>query len=303
VANDYLDDLDQLNRILAEDGYLFFRGVLDRREVRRVKDDFSQVLRAQGFVGPSESNPEWTGRAFDALDDAPLYALTSYDDLSHSPHTISVLEKIFGEPVFVYRNATLRYAFPEDGAHVTPAHQDHFFIRETDRFRTLWIPVMDIDEIVGGLAVAPGSHKTGLVSHEVNENVYSYVLKGRKQRGIPLERVPLPWLTTDYHPGDLLVFHSHTVHWALPNRSNVIRLSFDTRCQPVSIARTWQSQTTIPEQRQYRVDVQRIATEEGATEPLFEVLIIEMMRRGAPVDRSVIKTLIQELGASATMGG
>jgi hypothetical protein len=302
VANDDLDNLDRLNQILAEDGYLFFRGVLDPDEVGRVREDFIRVLQAQGFVAPGEASPTWTGRAFDLLDDDPLYALTSYDELANSPRTISVLERIFGEPVFVNRNATLRYAFPEDAAHVTPAHQDHFFIRETDRFRTLWVPVMDIDQAVGGLAVAPGSQNRGLQPHEVNESVYSYVLKGRKQRGIPLERVAPPWLTADYHPEDLLVFHSHTIHWALPNRSNVIRLSFDTRCQPASIPRTWQSQTTILEQREYRRTAQRVATEEGASEPLFEEMIIEMMRRGAPVDRGIIKMLMKELGPSAVTG-
>jgi len=39
------------------------------------------------------------------------------------------------------------------------------------------------------------------------------------------------WATTDYHPGDVIVFHCMTPHAALPNRGSALRLSGDFRWQ------------------------------------------------------------------------
>ena len=39
-ANSYLDDFGCLTTLFEQEGYLFFRGVLDRNEVDRVKRDF-----------------------------------------------------------------------------------------------------------------------------------------------------------------------------------------------------------------------------------------------------------------------
>src|SRR5947209_7821193 len=195
------------------------------------------------------------------------------------------MERVFGQPIFMFKGTNIRYALPHDRLHVTPPHQDHFFIRGNSEFRTLWVPLMEIGRTVGGLAIAEGSHKRGLREHQEQENVYSYQMKGRKQVGVALAHIGEPWLTTDYWPGDVLVFHSLMLHWALPNCSDRVRLSLDARCQPKTTPRTWQAEKTIPELRQYRQDLKRIATEEGASEELFETVVIEMMKRGLDAER------------------
>jgi hypothetical protein len=90
----------------------------------------------------------------------------------------------------------------------------------------------------------------------------------------------------DYRPGDILVFHSMMLHWALPDRSDCVRLSLDARCQRRCTPPSWQAEKTIPEQRQYRLDVKRIATEESASEALFEAVVIEIMKRAVSRTRS-----------------
>jgi hypothetical protein len=127
--------------------------------------------------------------------------------------------------------------------------------------------------------------------------VYSYVFKGRKQKGLPLEFVPQPWLTADYHPGDLLVFHNLMVHWALPNRSDRIRVSIDNRCQPINAPRTWQAEKSIIEARAFRKTAQQVATDEGASEELFKAIIIQLMGRDLEPGRLQIKALMAELTA------
>lgn len=299
-ANEYLGDAKRLNELFEEEGYLFFRNVL--RGTEKVKRDFIRVLQEQGAVKPGVSEPIWTGLASEHVDDTGLYEAPSHMELFDLPQNAALVERIFGEPVFIFRSPTIRYALPTDAAHVTPPHQDYFFVRINQSFRTMWVPLMDIDEQVGGLVLAPGIHKRGLLEHKEQENVYSYIFKGRKQKGLTLESLPQPWLTTDYHPGDLLIFHNLMVHWALPNRSDRVRLSIDNRCQPANAQRTWQAEKSILQARKFRDAAKRIATEEGASEEVFEALIIEMMRRNLEPQRELIRSLIAEISSQVPAG-
>ena len=293
-SNEYLDNSSKLAAILDDQGYLFFRGVLDRAEVDRVKNDMVSVLQGQGLVKLGQREPLWSGKDLESLQDDDLYALESYGALCEGSAK-KVADKVFGGSAFMFKGPTLRYSLPSDAAHVTPAHQDYFFIRANDEFRTLWMPLMEIDESVGGLVVAAGSHKSGLRDHVERDDVFSYVLKGRKQKGVALEDIAPPWLTTDYKPGDLLMFHSLTLHWALPNTSDRIRLSIDTRAQPASTPRTFQMTRRIPEQRSYRVTVQQLALEQGASQQLFEAVVIEMMKRDLDPTSANVKQVMQDL--------
>jgi Phytanoyl-CoA dioxygenase (PhyH) len=52
--------------------------------------------------------------------------------------------------------------------------------------------------------------------------------------GVDVSELQGPWLSADYEIGDALFFHSLTVHRALPNRGDTIRVSIDCRAQPWS---------------------------------------------------------------------
>ena len=256
TANDHLGDVHLLDSIFNRQGYLFFRGVLDTQQVLEVKGDFVRELGRQGFVEPGGPEPIWTAKSLEELDDGRLYALDYYPKLLDSDATQGFFERLFGGPVFTFRSCTIRYTVPNDEKHGSPPHQDHFYINHTTDFRTMWVPLMDIYLELAGLAVAESSHKPGLREH-VEQDVYSYVLKGRKQKGVALQSIGEPWLTASYSPGDILVFHPHMLHWAPPNRSDKVRLSIDVRCQPASSLRSWQSESTLLEQRQFRTTCRR----------------------------------------------
>ena len=296
-ADELLDRPEELRDAFERDGYLFFRGVLDRAEVDRVAGDLLAAMRAEDLVEPPADGRQparWSGRQLDAIDDRGFYEVPYYPELIDTETTQRFLRRVFGEPVFTFRSLTVRYALPADDRHISLPHQDHFFIRHTAAFRTLWVPLLPTEPAGGALAVAAGSHRAGLRRHEETD-VLSYVLKGRRQRGLPLADVPQPWHTTTYRPGDALIFHSHTLHWALPNESDSVRLSVDVRCQPASEPRSWQSRTTLAEQRELRRAAQAIAAAEGMSEDLFEKVIIEMMAQGVPAERDRMVELAASL--------
>ena len=103
-----------------------------------------------------------------------------------------------------------------------------------------------------------------------------------------MESIPQPWLTAHYHPGDLLIFHNLMIHWSLPNRSDRIRLSIDTREPGRLRCPSWRRGGFERPRR-------KIADEEGASEALLEDLMIELMRRGWEPERANIKALMVEL--------
>src|SRR4030095_2976676 len=158
TANHLLNDFDKLSALYHEDGYLFFRSVLDEHAVLRAKQEFVGVLQQQGVAKVDEAEAIWTGAGLDQIDDDALYALDAYQELLDLESTRRFVEGIFAEPVFMYRNVDIRFALPNDEKHLTPSHQDHFFIRQTESFRTLWIPLMTIERKVWGLPAAGRRH-------------------------------------------------------------------------------------------------------------------------------------------------
>ena len=295
VANELLGKPAELEAVYQEEGYLFLRGVLDPQLIANVRQEFLRELQRQEFAEPGSEPPVWTGRAPDALDDGPLYALPAYVDLCNAPSTMALFERVLGGPLYVFRNTVLRFAFPEDTRHLTCPHQDGYFHENTPGFRTFWMPLMDIGRDVGGLALAAGSHKRGTLQHVYMNAVSATGYAGRRRRGVREEDVAGTPLTADYRPGDVVVFHRNTIHWALENRSRFIRLSVDARAQPAALSRSWEAQHTVAEGRLYRRDVTALAVAEGASADQAETLLDRMLRGGHAVEQHRVRALLQEI--------
>ena len=89
----------------------------------------------------------------------------------------------------------------------------------------MWMPLGDCPREMGPLAVAAGSHTTGILPTKVGSGA------GGMDIAAP---IPGTWVTGDFAAGDALIFQDVTVHKALPNRSRSIRMSFDARYQELS---------------------------------------------------------------------
>ena len=78
---------------------------------------------------------------------------------------------------------------------------------------------------MGGLAIARGSHQDGVRDFTVSNGA------GAMEVIDPLEG---SWVAGPLQAGDVLIFHSLTVHKGLPNLTNRLRLSLDNRYQRAS---------------------------------------------------------------------
>ena len=86
---------------------------------------------------------------------------------------------------------------------------------------TTWIPLQDIlDKKIGGIQVAPGSHKNGFIEHqESGPNYNKYLgLNNHEMKKLKIKGVPV-----FLKAGDVLMFHPLLAHGSIPNKSNHIR--------------------------------------------------------------------------------
>jgi ectoine hydroxylase-related dioxygenase (phytanoyl-CoA dioxygenase family) len=230
-----LDQPEKLREQAQQDGYLFFRGLIDTDSIYSLRQDFLEICHRHGWAQGGEALMDGirTGGPFMEGDDGyvpvldEFQSMESFHAFAHHPAILDMCDKLFGEKTLVHPRNIGRIMFPENTKYTTPAHQDYIHIRGTEETYTAWIPLGPCLTELGGLSILSGSHRSGI-----------YPVKpafGAGGLGIdtePLEADGLYWVAGDYEIGDALFFHSHAVHKALPNQSpDRIRLSVDYRYQ------------------------------------------------------------------------
>jgi ectoine hydroxylase-related dioxygenase (phytanoyl-CoA dioxygenase family) len=213
-------------------GYVLVRDLLPRVAVGTVLDDVTQVLSAAGWLQagrhPMERAVE-VGVAYGDPDPEfkrvyqQVFNLESLHALPHQPPLREVMKMLVGEQVLVHPKPIGRLIFPHCERLVTHAHQDYEFMGGDPECYTVWIPLHDCPIDVGPLKILEGSHRFGAQSHE-RENLHV--------PEIPLEAMAGDgWVGGHVNAGDVLIFHSLTVHAASANLSDRMRLSLDCRFQ------------------------------------------------------------------------
>ena len=234
ISNDLLDDPVALRARLAEDGYLYFRQVLDPQAVLRVRQDVLDALAGLGWVEPGIPR---TGRCTIApLHEADeefiagyqaVQRLQSFHELAHHPSLMRVMHAAKGDTAFPHPLKIARINFPDNYEISTPPHQDFPNNQGSPDLLASWVPISDMGEEMGGLAILRGSHKFGPME------LAGHMGAGSRCAVVPLEvQEACRWVTTEFNMGDVLLFPALTVHAALHNASEFfVRLSVDFRYQ------------------------------------------------------------------------
>jgi hypothetical protein len=216
-------DWQSLRDLIATDGYVFMRGLLDPNTVRAIGRRGLGALQAAGWTMPTcdpvVAAPQLPVRAVRMRD---AFGQAGYRDIVRDPGFNSLpfttpladlMHQLLGPDGFCYPLKIPRVVYPVSFVPHQPgnfAHKDYNAVQ--DMF-TCWVPLGDIPHTLGGLAIEPGSqHHARIHPHPIND-------------------LPSGWRTTDYHPGDVLVFHCLTTHAALTNHTQRMRFSAEYRFQ------------------------------------------------------------------------
>jgi ectoine hydroxylase-related dioxygenase (phytanoyl-CoA dioxygenase family) len=235
-SNDLLLDPTGLRMRAEEDGYLFFRGLVEAEALLHVRHDILGLCARAGWLEPGIEPDDGIARQGVAwVEPQPEYMavynevmrLESFHALAHQRALLGMFDTLFREATLVHARNIARIVYPNNTLHTTPAHQDYVHIQGTTDTWTAWIPLGDCPRELGSLAVLRGSHRQGVYAAEA-----AY---GAGGLGIDTKSLPFEWVTTNFQVGDVVVFNSLAVHKALQNLSpNRIRLSADFRYQPES---------------------------------------------------------------------
>ena len=236
-SSDAVDDASTIQQRANDDGYLFVRGLLDPAAVLEVRAQFCEVLSRHGWLKQGvdsvaaetemDADPKYEGQDayWPVFDD--FQRLEGFHALAHSSPIVALMEKLLGEPVLVHPRNIGRIIFPSSPK--TPAHQDYLHIQGTRDTWTAWMPLGDCSVDLGALAVLSGGDRSRMYPVER--------MVGAGGAGIDFEKheVGGHWVCDDMQAGDVLFFHSYTVHKGMPNTTQrQIRLSCDFRYQAAS---------------------------------------------------------------------
>jgi ectoine hydroxylase-related dioxygenase (phytanoyl-CoA dioxygenase family) len=226
-------DGDALRRRMDADGYLFIRGLIPPADIAALRARTLPMMAAAGWLkagtDPDESIAEPSRACVDPEPAylevyRPMYRLEALHAIAHHPAVMGVLESMLGGPVLPHPRLILRNVFPQRPDYTTPAHQDYPHIQGTPETYSVWVPLGDCPVERGGLMVAEGTHRDGVLPFRVSPGA------GGMEVTDPFAG---RWVGGDFAMGDAILFHSMVVHRALPNVSDRLRQSVDNRYQRI----------------------------------------------------------------------
>jgi len=228
---------------LARDGYLLARGLLRPERVLPARRVVLDHLAAKGQIDPSAGRDAGVLKAgangFYLGGQRELTHHPDFTAMAETPELFTFFDLLFGEPSMTFDYKWLRAV---GGGEPTPPHYDVVFMGRgsVDRLCTCWVAMGDIDLHEGALAVLCGSHN--LPSYRRIHETYGRADVDRDSIDSNFSYDPLEitsryggaWKTTTFQAGDCLIFGMLTMHAALKNQSERMRISADLRFQPCS---------------------------------------------------------------------
>ncbi len=233
--NQYLDDPAMLTKRMQEKGYLYLREYLNKEKVIFLRDKLLKTLKTLKWVDPASPEgfaiPLLPIRTFRSPEyDQAIPLIQSMEDLhrfAYDEKLTSLMHKVIGFPIVCHATRVVRMINPVslEKESTVDIHQDYRYVQGTPSTYTAWFPLGDCPQEMGGLRILEGSH---------NQGVRPVLGLGKSKCGI----VDIPndhsdWASISYKVGDVLVFHSYTIHGPLPNLTKFLRFSADFRYQSV----------------------------------------------------------------------
>jgi ectoine hydroxylase-related dioxygenase (phytanoyl-CoA dioxygenase family) len=217
-----------LRERFAEYGYLFFREFVNAEDCNGLLREIISVSEPHVVLDEGAASPQLKGQPFfetDATWDEVyprVQGLERFHSFFHTAKMTEMQRRLLDAEPFVYPMKMARISTPRKIGYETPPHQDAHSHQAGPTMAGLWVALHDVSADMGRLKVLAHSHQRGVRP----------VFEAEGVGGVQCEIYPdeTEWHVSDYRRGDLLIFHSCTVHKAEPNLApEAVRVSVDTR--------------------------------------------------------------------------
>ena len=234
---------EKLRQSLNDNGYLFLRNVIEKNDITKARNDIFEKLKNVDELEDPFTEGIWSGRSKrDELHKnrgvfwKNVSNTKSLRKITNGNNLKSVFSRIFGISSIGFDFIFLRAV---SGGKFTHMHCDAgFFTRKTQKVLTCWLVFTDITIDKGPLFIIEGSHKFS----DIKAKYKGFDVDIHKHMKATIDTNPITFaqerntkiLTTQFNPGDVLIFGMYTVHGTFENYANdkKIRLTCDIRFQP-----------------------------------------------------------------------
>ena len=246
-------EMEKLDRDRIEeyerDGFVVVRGLLQDRDLEPVRrviaahvDREAHQRRDAGAIADLHESVPFERRLYEiyrgSKRDAGLWNREVFSrelyDFGTNPAILDLAESILGPEIQFNGDYWVRSKLPHESLTTYPWHQDSGYYgaaTEKHHILSLWIPLVDVDEVNGCLQMMPGSHRWGLLPTMGDGAGHLQPREEIEERG--------QYAAVTMAAGDVLAFHNLTFHRSTMNRSDSIRWSIDLRYSAIGVPLEW----------------------------------------------------------------
>jgi len=235
-----------------EEGYVLLPDLLSVEDMAPIKwaltDKVSEIaakmIEAGKLADPMEAEPFETrlAKMFEGLADADFLEFgrswrdrhPGYFPFLTNPKILDAVESLIGQEIFANPVYNTRPKVPHVAAGAVPWHQDRSYWpgANANPVITVWIPLVDANEVNGCLKIWPRTHNTELVAHHhetLTGTAYTEVDIDQESLS-PFKRIKP--VTLPIKAGGAILFNDRCIHMSTPNHSDHVRWCVDLRYQP-----------------------------------------------------------------------
>lgn len=205
-----------------ENGFLICRELINKDNINKILEKIktyeNNIIKSDKLDSYYVLENSNTGKYIKYMS-KPIEYITNINQLVNGK-VFKIASQLLGEDVFLIGN-DLHQKYPNSDS-ITPSHQDSFLAGSVQphNFLTIWIALDYCNEENGCLQVVSGSHKLDVQEHFKSK--YTAFSSTLQEDGKIPDKFKDDIIKSELNPGDAIVFHGNTIHYADGNKSENI---------------------------------------------------------------------------------